>query len=83
MKIKCEDSYKVAKDNIDGESAIFIYSNLKVSTMQFHLALIFITMFISVDMFSGFKRQLDDLFKQVSATKSPAKDGMWKMICIH
>ncbi|XP_039510562.1 myosin heavy chain, cardiac muscle isoform isoform X2 [Pimephales promelas] len=39
MKIKCEDSYKVAKDNID-----------------------------------GFKRQLDDLFKQVSATKSPAKD---------
>jgi len=39
MKIKCEDSYKVAKDNIDGESAIFIYSNLKVSTMQFHIAL--------------------------------------------
>ncbi|ROL55195.1 Erythroid membrane-associated protein [Anabarilius grahami] len=39
MKIKCGDSYKVAKDNID-----------------------------------GLKKQLDDLFKQVSATKSPAKD---------
>ncbi|XP_077088851.1 uncharacterized protein LOC143740738 [Siphateles boraxobius] len=39
MKIKCRDSYKVAKDNID-----------------------------------GLKRQLDDLFKQVSSTKSPAKD---------
>ncbi|XP_067219934.1 myosin heavy chain, cardiac muscle isoform isoform X1 [Chanodichthys erythropterus] len=39
MKIKCGDSYKVAKDNID-----------------------------------GLKKQLDDLFKQVSATKNPAKD---------
>lgn len=39
MKIKCRDSYKVAKDNID-----------------------------------GLKRQLDDLFKQVGGTKSPAKD---------
>ncbi|XDV27767.1 hypothetical protein PO909_031250 [Leuciscus waleckii] len=39
MKIPCWDSYKAAKDNID-----------------------------------GLKRQLEDLFKQVSATKSPAKD---------
>ncbi|KAK7163421.1 hypothetical protein R3I93_007467 [Phoxinus phoxinus] len=39
MKMKCGDSYKVAKDNID-----------------------------------GLKRQLDDLFKQVSSTKSPAND---------
>lgn len=80
MKITCWDSYKVAKDNIDGESTIFIYSNLKVSTMQFHLALIFITMFILVDMFSGLKRELEDLFEQVRAAKSPAKDGMLKMI---
>lgn len=34
-------------------------------------------------MFSGLKKQLDDLFKQVSATKNPAKDGMWKMIHIE
>ncbi|XP_065133012.2 uncharacterized protein [Paramisgurnus dabryanus] len=39
MKIKCRDSYKLAKDNID-----------------------------------GLKTQLDDLFKQLDTTNSPAKD---------
>lgn len=74
MKIKCRDSYKVAKDNIDGESTSFILLKPKALPL---------TAFKLVDMFSGLKKQLDGLFAQVSASKSPAEDGRWKMIHIE